>query len=263
MTAYLSQAQSICVPGTLTAPQKGYIIPDSATNLSGACVGQAYEQIIYIKAQPDTSISFNGSAASAVVDSFVVDKNVTGLPAGLSIASVPGFTAAAPGNPKTDFDRLIIKGDSMACIRISGTIPTGTPAGTYNLSIGVRAYLRVFGLIPIDTSANIGYYFIQVQDPPCWPASVGDISSNAISQIQVFPNPATDLLSIQFSSNVHASSTLHIYNTLGQIVYQQPIKIIAGDQKISVDTKSIPTGHYSFSIGHDKAHVQGRFSVAH
>ena len=137
----ISQAQTPCVPGALVGTGKGYILPDSATNLNHGCAGLAYEQIIYIKVPADTSFTFLTIPISATVDSFVVDANIVGLPSALVSASVPAITPASGSTPKTNFDRLVIGGDSLACIKLSGVLDAALPPGDQNLTIKIRAYL--------------------------------------------------------------------------------------------------------------------------
>ncbi len=257
-----AQAQ-VCVPGTVTAPQAGYIIPDSATNLNHACVGLPYEQIIYIKAQKDTSVTFNGLPASAKVDSFVVAKNVLNLPPGLTVQAVPGFKPASgdASKPNTNFERLIIKGDSMACIKISGTVPAGTTPQLYSLSISVRAYLKVLTVVPIDTLADVTYYAIDVKGAPCWPASVNNVTPSFTMEAP-FPNPMSTSMYIPFSAQNSGEYQLRVFSFLGQEVYATRMKAVPGANYFRVDNQGWSNGMYLFTLSNGQAQQSGKFSVS-
>lgn len=254
---FLINAQP-CVPGTLTIPQAGYVLPDSATNFDHACVGLPYEQIVYIKAPKDTLLG----TFFADIDSFVVNKNVSGLPPGLMVESVPGFTPASPPNPKTNFDRLIIKKDSMACIKISGTIPAGTNPSVYNLLIEVRAYVKTFlGLVPVDTPVNITYYKIGVIGTPCWPASINDVDAYGFEVNGLVPNPVLNTTELRFKSSARESLSLKVFNLLGQEVYVASIQSIIGDNKAIIDASKWSNGIYLYSLSNGRNNRLGKLQV--
>lgn len=255
-------AQAQCVPGTETKPQAGYIIPDSAANLKIACAGQPYEQIIYIKAPKDTQVTAPGIPApvNARIDSFVVDVNIVGLPPYLTVETVPAPTPAAPGTPKSNYDRLIIKGDSMACMRISGNVPAGV-SGVNPLTIGVRAYLFAMNLIPMDTLANIGYYHLDVMNP-CWPAGVQELEKNHFNITEIAPNPTSNITNITFMSNTAEEYEYRILSSLGQIVESKKIAAIDGMNRISVDMAHLSNGFYLFTLTNGRNIISKKLQVS-
>jgi hypothetical protein len=258
-----ANAQTVCVPGTVTAPKAGYIIPDSATNLNHACVGLPYEQIIYIKAQRDTSIVLFGLTQQAQIDSYVVRKAVTNLPPGLTVQAVPGFKPASgdASKPKTNFERLIIPGDSLACIKISGTVPTGTTPQVYTLVIQVRAYLSGLPLgLKIDTLADINYYSIDVKGTPCWPAAVSDVASS-FSLDAPFPNPMSTSMYVPFNAYTAGTYNLRVFSFLGQEVYYSEMKASQGSNYFRVDNLGWANGMYLFTLSNNEQTRSGKFSI--
>lgn len=258
-----ANAQTPCVPGTLTAPKAGYIIPDSATNLNHACIGLPYEQIIYIKAQKDTSIVLFGITQQAQIDSYVVRKAVTNLPPGLVVEAVPGFKLASGDatKPKTNFERLIIPGDSMACIKISGTVPTGTTPQVYTLVIQVRAYLSGIPLVnKIDTLADVNYYSIDVKAAPCWPAAVSDVASSFTLDAP-FPNPMSNSMYVPFKAQTAGEYSLRVYSFLGQEVFFSKMKATQGTNYFRVDNPGWANGMYLFTLSNDEQTRSGKFTI--
>ncbi|MBL7764481.1 MAG: T9SS type A sorting domain-containing protein [Chitinophagaceae bacterium] len=279
-----SFAQSVCVPGTLTSPKNAYIIPDSAANFANGCVGTYYEQILYIKAAKDTIITITtpiSGTLTANIDSFVVDANILGMPSYLTVESVPGtLPPAGAGSPKSNYTRLSIPGDSLACVKISGNIPVGTPAAVLPLTIGLRVYTSnihdinvgsaLDALIPAfypgrktDTLTSIGYYSINVVAQPCWPTTVSNLTNYGFDLIGGIPNPADQSTRIAFqSANTH-NYTLTIVNLLGEQVWRQTVKATNGVNYIPVQANLLNSGLYVYTLSDGINNVSGKLQIQH
>lgn len=237
----------VCTPGTIQGTGKGYIIPDAVTNFNDACIGQNYTQYIYIKVPKDTTVSVSGVSLPATIDSFVIKRAIGGIPPGLTADCVPAFLPAATNNPKTNFERLVVKGDSLACIKISGIVPTGTPTGTYNLTINVRAYVKV-GFIAQDTSMDLSYYKIEVKNNNCYPASVQQIQQASFNIAGIAPNPFTAQTTIQLEAAQANTIELSIHNMLGQPVYGKQFQTKTGTNYLSIENQQWRAGIYYLTI---------------
>ncbi|MCX6230635.1 MAG: T9SS type A sorting domain-containing protein [Bacteroidetes bacterium] len=77
------------------------------------------------------------------------------------------------------------------------------------------------------------------------PATGISENSAQLSAVKVFPNPAKDIINIEFFDKDYEIHHLTVYNLLGEIVYQQD-KI--SSQYISIDMKMQKPGLYFFSI---------------
>lgn len=241
-----------CVPGTLTSPNAGYIIPDSATNFVHGCAGKYYEQIIYIKAPKDTTVYVGSVPFNANVDSFVVNSNLAGLPSYLSLVTTPGLTPASGGPAVNNFDRLIIKGDSLACVKIYGNVPAAEPAGVNNLTISIRAYLTIpLIATSIDTPANVTYYNITIDAPgtgACIPAATNDFKKITISNVTLSPNPANDITTLKFFSNRKEEYNFSMVNLMGEVVWNVSTTVGLGENAISIPTSAMAEGMYLIKI---------------
>lgn len=250
----------VCVPNAVTNSNKGYIIPDAATNFNDACIGQNYTQYIYIKVPKDTSVVYLGLTIPATIDSFVIKKDIIGLPPGLMAETVPNFRPAAPSNPKTNFERLVVKGDSLACIKISGVVPTGTPLGINNLSINVRVYLNL-GLTAIDTAMDLNYYTINVKANNCYPASASNIEKYNFDLVGNIPNPANGNTNIVFESAKADNFDLKIIDALGGTIFNQTIKSQIGMNYITLDASKFSTGMYMILLSDSKNRLTQKMQV--
>ena len=270
----------VCVPGTITSPNNAYILPDSATNFNWGCIGQTYEQILYIKAAKDTTIAVTTPIAAlltADIDSFVVDANIGGLPAYLSTASVPAVLPPSNGDPKTNYSRLVIPGDSLACVKISGTIPMSQSAGNIPLTVNLRVYTSnihcpgnavVDALIPTfypgnktDTVTAIKYYSITMQSAPCWPLSVTDIRTN--ERLNFVPNPADANTTILLNSTTREQVKLIVSDMLGRIIYQDALVLQEGKNSIPLRTSGFQAGLYQLTISSGTTRYLGKLEVSH
>lgn len=281
LLGFLAQAQP-CVPGTLTAPKNAYILPDSATNFVAGCQGQYYEQILYIKAAKDTVITITSpitGVLTADIDSFVVEADIPGMPAYLSVVSMPDtLPPAGAASPKSNMTRLVIPGDSLACVKVSGNVPAGAATGTNNLTINLRVYtsnihsadLLLDALIPTfypgrktDTLTDIDYYKIVINPTPCWPASVSDVDRAAFRLQAPVPNPATATTVLRFESDRSAHYTLRVVNALGEEVLRRELDAQSGLNTIPVDASAWANGFYLYSLSDGRSLLSERLQVLH
>jgi polyhydroxybutyrate depolymerase len=89
----------------------------------------------------------------------------------------------------------------------------------------------------IDASQEIWNFFSQFQCP-------SDVSTEEIAienNISIFPNPATDVVNIQFAKD-QQPEILIIYNSQGQIVFQENIP--QDQTKIQISTATLAPGIY-------------------
>ncbi len=74
------------------------------------------------------------------------------------------------------------------------------------------------------------------------------LNEEAINQLKVYPNPATDWLTIELRLRQAASVSVHIYNLLGKVVWQQKTdgKTLTVDERI--DVSAWPKGIYILKV---------------
>jgi hypothetical protein len=253
-------AMAQCVPGTKTAPGKGYIIPDSATGMVHACAGLPYDETFYIKAFKDTTIILiTGTTDSIIIN---VDPITIGLPSYLNVTTKP---ATLPANAIHNFPHISIKGDSLACIRIQGTVPTGTAAATTSLNIPFEAYLQlsILGLPTGDTSLAASYssykYIIDAPGTGVCAVNINQINRN-LSAVQVVPNPAQELIYVNMVANQSEDVTVSITNAIGQTIANKQTLLNKGSNFIPFDLSSYTSGMYMYTIRNKQnAVVSGKF----
>lgn len=153
-----------------------------------------------------------------------------------------------------------MKGDSLACVRISGNVPGSTAAGTNNLSIKVRAYLSnlsstnvvlnallsaAYPTHKLDTLVSLDYYKIIIDPQPCFPQSVQNLEQFGFHLVGCAPNPFNTQTKIQFETAETKTLEVRILNAVGQVVSQRSIKAQKGQNYITFDASSWKAGLYT------------------
>ena len=90
-------------------------------------------------------------------------------------------------------------------------------------------------------------------------SGVNEISS--AYQLKTYPNPAKDLLFIDFISPVGTDVQLSVYNLMGSVQVYLTDNISVGNNKIQVDVSDLPMGSYFYRITGKDLILYGRFST--
>jgi hypothetical protein len=260
---YGAQAQTVCNPNGPNLPAvTQYIIPDSATNLLHACAGLPYEQIIYIKAPKDTTVVFSGFPVNATVDSIVVNLDSLGLPSYLSVVSAAAAKAPTATVP---YNHIVLRGpgnDSLVCVKIFGTIPAGTAAGTLPLTIKLVASGKPpIGTTSIVLPSTVTSYKIVID-----PAGSG-VCNVAIKQLQnvngvvITPNPTTGNAILTCNVTNAFDGNLSIVNAVGQVVYNRSLNLNIGQQKVMLPTEGLASGMYQVIVRQGTAQSTSKLIV--
>ena len=77
------------------------------------------------------------------------------------------------------------------------------------------------------------------------PSSTNEVANQ--SQLQLYPNPATDILNIKY--NLASDNTLRIFNTNGQMVHQE---VLAANNS-AIDVSSLSSGIYTITLETESA----------
>lgn len=76
----------------------------------------------------------------------------------------------------------------------------------------------------------------------------GLIESSAISELNVFPNPAQTETNVQFNVNYASNVTIEVVNMLGQKVFANNLGTVNGYQTINISTTDLEGGTYLVNI---------------
>jgi len=90
---------------------------------------------------------------------------------------------------------------------------------------------------------------------------VGNISSN-VDAVTVYPNPATDHVTLELGLSAKTKVGLTVYDATGRVVYQKSAsELNAGTQLLDISTRNLVPGVYNLTIQTEGGSTTRRFTV--
>jgi hypothetical protein len=85
-------------------------------------------------------------------------------------------------------------------------------------------------------------------------ASITGVEEKADNQIgwKIYPNPATDQLTIEFNSDNTGNTSIEIKSTLGQTIYHLDKNVTKGKSELEISINDLPKGVYIISLSDGK-----------
>lgn len=145
----------------------------------------------------------------------------------LTVDPVPTVSITANGTELTatgDVDDLVWYMDGTA-LSATDTSYTATSSGTYSV-----LSTNQFGCTTLSDTVNVTI------------VGVGELDN--MSQLNVYPNPATDKLNVSIALQSNADVALVLYDMSGRMVQQQNIKAQAGNTTHQLDISALDSGMY-------------------
>jgi len=240
--SFFSAAQ--CVPDTSITHNDPGIYPDSITNLPHAIVGIPYSTTIQLKVPTDTVAIIFGQSIPVTIDDITVDI-VTGLPPGYTYSCTPAS--------------CVFPGGSDACVLLQGPAPTPQQVGMiYPIHVKATAHGHITSSgFSVQDSANIDYYFIQVDDN----VGLHPLSASRFEVAQNTPNPFSGLSEVVFNTPHSALTNIKVSNMIGEIVFSKVVMSKTGINKIMFNAKDFEPGIYFYTISSEKNSVTKRMIV--
>lgn len=76
--------------------------------------------------------------------------------------------------------------------------------------------------------------------------ALGKTQAEKENPVKVFPNPAKNILNIQFEETIKADAQIHIYNNMGSLVLSAEIN--KGNAVKTIDVSQLQSGLYFYSV---------------
>jgi Concanavalin A-like lectin/glucanases superfamily/Secretion system C-terminal sorting domain len=73
-------------------------------------------------------------------------------------------------------------------------------------------------------------------------------NDNSLMTLQLFPNPATDVLQVQIPSPKKETVSLFITGADGKIIYKTTMQLMQGNNAVSIPVQQYPSGSYYFVV---------------
>ena len=132
-------------------------------------------------------------------------------------------------------------------------------------------------VLDLSAATSYGTYYLTValDDPATFssqsatfiitklaPASVPTTLANTVSKATLYPNPASQQVSVAFSLQQTSSVQLSVYDAVGHLVYSVPAQnMSAGTQQLTIPTGKLAEGMYNVKIQTANGTVTQRLSV--
>jgi hypothetical protein len=87
------------------------------------------------------------------------------------------------------------------------------------------------------------------------------IKDNTLSDLRLFPNPATNEITINVMSKENANGTLTVSNIMGQVIYSENIAIENGNNQYQVSVSDFGAGFYMATIRTQAGSTTQKFIV--
>jgi len=81
------------------------------------------------------------------------------------------------------------------------------------------------------------------------------------SLISVYPNPARDIVNVNIISSIEETSVLQIFNIMGQLVNQQKVNLVHGDNIYSLSTEELSSGSYFAKLNINGRNILQKISI--
>lgn len=229
--AYFEEDERANIPSTFTTPDLGCLScsgnsfthndkPIAIANLWGAIVDTTY-----IEAGDVPMISFHGT------DDFVVS------PDSVNPFNSPFFPALSGSNYITP--RLQNLGITTEYYKFygQGHEPWGVLSETpYYDSIMDLTALFFYNYLQANPSNTIG-------------------QNSIIQELEIYPNPVSDLLNIDLNIEAKSQTYLRVTNSIGQVVHSENLLLPKGENQIQLNTSNWKTGLYYLSFSVDNQRV--------
>ena len=77
--------------------------------------------------------------------------------------------------------------------------------------------------------------------------TIGLLEEN-VSEIRMFPNPATDMVNISIELNDASNTSVSVINMVGQVVISNDFGMLNGSNRLELNVSSLPAGMYIVEI---------------
>jgi len=249
----------LCTPNLLYKDSVAGIYPrpyNDTTKTGGintpACIGKDYEFPLTVRIPDTITVPFGNTTVRIALESAILDPTnaVMGLPKGIQyFCNPPNCTMAK---------------NVLGCVVLKGKATAENTPGIFDLIINLKL-VTAFGTLDVAFPGPFfpGKYFITVlgpNDPACTTSPVAE-ARNLDNRHVIFPNPAKDLLKIQFHAGKSGKASLHIQDIAGKSIKSIPLELSQGDNVINLPLEDLRNGIYIYTLAWGKAVYSKQFVV--
>jgi hypothetical protein len=233
--------------GVYPAPYDPDLSPDGGIT-ECAIIGQPFSFDFTIVV--GDTITFG--AFSFPLDSIKINE-VQGLPVGLNYICNP---------PNCTFEK-----NTLSCAGLFGTPTSANTPGEYELTIVGAAFVNGSPLpFPIsfpDDNLAPGSYAINLladDTTPCPLTAVSESFQGRMS-MEVMPNPASGVATLEISSIFSGNFELRVLDLLGRTVHQEQVEVLAGKQNLQINCTEFSEGMHLVFLSNQEGYLTQKLMI--
>ncbi len=206
--------------------------------------GNTYGEIYSINPATRKPQALSGTT-SAVTTGSITTTGFTAYTFTTSITVTNGFFAAVV-LPTTAGDTIGIVSNKMGCSTTDSLSWLNVPSfgGWMNVP-------TVFG-------SNTDISILAVGDVN---VGVNEYSSNGLSLLGAYPNPANDFTTLRYRLEEPSTVSIEVFDLTGRVIEKSSENLSSGNHDIKVSAKNLSSGNYYYTIKTDKSQLTSKFIV--
>lgn len=204
---------------------------------------------------------------------FVIEDSVIGSGTGYNQTNYYNTTSGSPffglGNPIIGYaHRHVLRAVPSGAWGTAGVIATApTPGQNYSKNYNYTAPAS-YNENKMSVIAFINYYdasgrreILNAEEKHNIAVGINETNYN-ISNLSLYPNPASGLTAVKFNLTQQESITINIINTIGEVVLSSGNATYAqGNHSYYVDTNALPSGIYTVNITSAEGNISKKLIV--
>ena len=277
-STYQFEVQSVCTSGiSAFSAAAGFTTTGCVVNYCASASNSSYE---YINKVTLGTIS-NTSGNNGGYGNFTTQSTNLAGGSTATIGLTPGFTGSTyheywtvyidynHNGVFTDAGEMVYQGNSTGAVTGSFVIPTTALNGSTRMRIQMQygAYetnpcaTYSFGEVEdysVIITGNLHSVLSGDQEPGLTP----EPETSVLQEVKLFPNPAQDVVTIEYSSNTEGSANINIYNLSGQKMMGYEKSTVTGFNSERINTNTLSDGVYIFELENNGDIRRQRFIVS-
>ncbi len=166
----------------------------------------------------------------------------------------------------TDAGERVAQGNSTAALNLSFTVPTTALNGSTRMRIQMQYNAYASTSCTTYTYGEVEDYSVNVTGNAqisVLPGVQQDSRSlKNLDGINLYPNPAQDNITIEFSSNISVAGKDNVYNMVGQKVISNNLSVVEGLNSINLNTSAFEKGVYLLEIENNGETLRQKFTIS-
>lgn len=227
---------TISADGATTFCQGGDVVLTSSSLTGNTWApGGATTQSITVTANGSYTVSVNDPNGCGLQTSSSTTVTVNSLPATPTITAGGALTFCDPGS--VTLTSSSATGNVWSPGGATTQAITASASGSYTVTVTDGN-----GCVSAASAATV------VDEQIC----IGVNESAMVNSLNIFPNPASESLNIEFTSNEVTCLEVRMTNTMGQLVYSDVKTTFSGTYKNTFSVVGFATGNYNLQVITDK-----------